>query len=57
MPDDKTLATILAVCELMGKGASSVGVAVAAYERAIKDVLEYRKSKGETEVGGIPQAS
>jgi hypothetical protein len=56
MPDDQTLATILAVCELMGKGAISVGVAVAAYERAMKDVTEYRRSKGLTEVGGLPQA-
>jgi hypothetical protein len=56
MPDDQTLATILAVCELMGKGASSVGVAVAAYESAMKDVIEYRQSKGLTELGGLPPA-
>jgi hypothetical protein len=56
MPDDQTLATILAVCELMGKRASSVGVAVAAYESAMKDVIEYRQSKGLTELGGLPPA-
>lgn len=55
MPDDQTLATILAVCELMGKGATSVDVAVTVYEKAIRDVIEYRRSRGETELGGLPE--
>lgn len=55
MPDDQTLATILAVCELMGKSATSVDVAVTVYEKAIKDVIEYRRSRGETELGGLPE--
>jgi hypothetical protein len=40
----------------VGKGASSVGVAVAAYESAMKDVIECRQSKGLTELGGLPPA-
>jgi len=56
MPDDKTLATILAICDLIKHNGSGVGAAVEAYERALKDVIEYRRSKGLTEVGGLPAA-
>lgn len=56
MPDDKTLAMILAICDLMKHGGGGVGTAVEAYERAMKDVLEYRRSKGATELGGLPAA-
>jgi hypothetical protein len=56
MPDDKTLAMILAICDLIKHNGSSVGNAVEAYERAMKDVIEYRRSKGMTEVGGLPAA-
>ena len=54
MPDDKTLAMILAICDLMKHNASGVRTAVEAYERAMKDVVEYRRSMGITEVGGLP---
>jgi hypothetical protein len=54
MPDDKTLATILAICDLIKHNGSGVGTAVEAYERAMNDVIEYRRSKGLTEVGGLP---
>jgi len=54
MPDDNTLATILAICDLIKHNGNGVGAAVQAYERAMKDVLEYRRSKGLTEVGGVP---
>jgi len=54
MPDDDTLATILAICDLMKHNGSGVGAAVEAYQRAMKDVVEYRRSKGLTEVGGVP---
>jgi hypothetical protein len=54
MPDDQTLATILAICDLMKRGDNGVQTAIGAYERAMKEVLEYRRSVGETEVGGLP---
>jgi predicted HTH transcriptional regulator len=54
MPDDKTLATILAICDLIKHNGSGVGTVVEAYERAMKEVIEYRRSKGLTEVGGLP---
>jgi hypothetical protein len=53
MPDDKTLATILAICDLIEHNGSGVEAAVKAYERALKNVIEYRRSKGITEVGGL----
>jgi hypothetical protein len=53
--DDQTLATILAICPLLKQHAGGVGAAVEAYERAMKDVIEYRRSKGFTEVGGLPR--
>jgi len=56
MPDDKTLAMILAICDLVKHNGSGVATAVEAYERAMKDVIEYRRSKGMTEVGGLPAA-
>lgn len=54
MPDDQTLATILAICELMGENDRNVQTAVAAYDRAMDKVLQYRRSQGLTEVGGVP---
>jgi hypothetical protein len=54
MPDDNTLATILAICDLIKHNGNGVGAAVDAYERAMKDIMEYRRSKGLTEVGGVP---
>lgn len=53
MPDDKTLATILAICDLIKNNGSGVETAVEAYERAMKEVIEYRRSRGLTEVGGL----
>jgi predicted HTH transcriptional regulator len=53
MPDDKTLATILAICDLIKHNGSGVGTAVEAYERAMNDVIEYRRSRGLTELGGL----
>jgi len=54
MPDDQTLATILTVCELMRHSESGVETAIETYERAMKDVIQYRRSVGQTEVGGLP---
>lgn len=54
MPDDNTLATILAICDLIQHNGNGVGSAVEAYERAMKQVVDYRRSKGMTEVGGVP---
>jgi len=54
MPDDNTLATLLAICDLIKHNGNGVGAAVDAYERAMKDIMEYRRSKGLTEVGGVP---
>jgi hypothetical protein len=54
MPDDQTIATITAICDLIKHNRSSVEAAVEAYERAMKDVIKYRRSKGLTEVGGLP---
>jgi len=53
MPDDKTIATILAICNLLGKTGNDVGQAIEAYEEAMREVKRYRKSKGLQEVGGI----
>jgi hypothetical protein len=55
MPEDATLATILAICDLMKNNRSGVESAVQAYQRAMKDVMEYRRAKGITEVGGVPR--
>ena len=55
MPDDATLATILAICDLMKNDGGGVERAVQAYERAMKDVMAYRRAKGITEVGGVPR--
>ena len=54
MPDDNTVAMILAICDLIKRNENGVGAAVEAYERAMTDVEEYRRSKGLTEVGGVP---
>src|SRR5262245_52163761 len=40
MPDDKTLATILAICDLIKHDVSGVESAVEAYQRAMKDVMD-----------------
>ena len=55
MPDDATLATILAICDLMKNGGSGVESAIQGYQRAMKDVMAYRRAKGITEVGGVPR--
>jgi hypothetical protein len=54
MPDDKTIAMILAICNLMGNTGNSVGDAVVAYEAAMREIRDYRHSHGLQEVGGIP---
>jgi hypothetical protein len=54
MPDDQTLATILAICDLMKREQSGVESALEAYQRAMKEVVEYRRSHSLTEVGGVP---
>ena len=54
MPDDETMATILAICDLIKHNGSGIETAVEAYQRAMRDVMEYRRSKGMTEVGGLP---
>ncbi len=54
MPDDKTVATILAICDLIKHNGNGVESAIEAYQRAMKDVTEYRRSKGMTELGGVP---
>ncbi len=56
MPDDQTLATILTICELMKQSGNGVKTAVDACERAMKDVIQYRRSVGQTEIGGLPAA-
>ena len=53
MPDDETLATILTICDLIEHNRIGVEAAVKTYERAMKDVIDYRRSKGITEVGGL----
>jgi len=55
MPDDKTLATILAICDLIKHNGNGVETAVEAYERAMKEVIEYRRSgtSPKLEVGGM----
>ena len=55
MPDDQTLATILTICELMKQGGNGVKTAAETYEHAMKEVIQYRRSIGLTEVGGLPQ--
>ena len=54
MPEDQILATILAICDLVRNNGSDVKTAVEAYERAMKDIIEYRRSRELTEVGGLP---
>jgi hypothetical protein len=54
MPEDQTLATIIAICDLMKQNRQDVKTAAEAYERALKSVIEYRRSQGLTEVGGLP---
>jgi hypothetical protein len=55
MPDDQTLATILTICELIKQNGNGVKTAVEAYDRAMKEVIQYRRSVGQTEIGGLPQ--
>jgi hypothetical protein len=50
MPDDQTLA----ICELMKQNRNDVKTAVEAYEHAMKQVIQYRRSVGQTEIGGLP---
>ena len=57
MPDDKTIATILAICNLMGNTGNSVKDAVEAYEKAMQEVLRYRQSKGLQELGGLEEGA
>jgi hypothetical protein len=57
MPDDKTIATILAICNLMGNTRNSVKDAVEAYEKAMQEVLRYRQSKGLEELGGFDKGA
>lgn len=54
MPDDQTLATILTICELMKQRANGVKTAVEVYDHAMKEVIQYRRSAGLTEIGGLP---
>jgi hypothetical protein len=54
MPDDNTVATILAICDLIKHNGTGVETAIEAYQRALKDVIEYRRSRGMTELGGLP---
>jgi hypothetical protein len=54
MPDDQTLATILAICNLMRQNECDVETVVETYDQALKGVIEYRRSQGLTEVGGLP---
>ena len=54
MPDDQTLATILAICDLLGHSQSDVKAVVTAYERALNEVIRYRRITGQTELGGVP---
>ena len=56
MPDDQTLATILAICDLIKRNGTGVKVALESYEQAMKEEIEYRRSQGLTEVGGLPAA-
>jgi len=46
MPDDATLATILATCDLMKNDGSGVESAIQAYEGGMKDMMAYRRAKG-----------
>jgi hypothetical protein len=54
MPEDQALATIIAICDLMKHGRYDVKTVAETYERALKDIMEYRRSKGLTEIGGLP---
>jgi len=55
MPDDKTIAMILAICNLIGNTEKSVEDAVAAYGKAMREISDYRQSHGLQEVGGYPR--
>jgi hypothetical protein len=57
MPDDNTIATILAICNLMGNTGNSVQDAVEAYKKAMQEVMNYRESKGLQELGGIKKGA
>jgi hypothetical protein len=54
MPDDQTLATILTICDLMKQSGNGVKTAVESYQHAMKQVIQYRRSVGQTEIGGLP---
>ena len=53
MPDDQTIAMILAICDLIKRDRKDVETAEVAYEQALREVIEYRRSKGLTEIGGL----
>lgn len=53
MPDDETIATILAICNLMGNTGKSVKDAVQAYQKGMEEVLRFRQAQGFQELGGI----
>lgn len=54
MPDDQTISMILAICDLIKGDRRDVETAIGAYEQAMREVIEYRRSKGLTEIGGLP---
>jgi hypothetical protein len=54
MPDDQIIATIMAICDLMGNRGPDVNDTIAAYDRAMQDVMQYRRTQGLPEVGGYP---
>ena len=56
MPDDETIATILAICNLMGSTGHNVNEAVQAYQSAMGEVLRYRQSQGLQELGGVARS-
>ena len=55
MPDDQTRATILTICEHMKQSGNGVKTAVEAYGHAMKEVIQYRRSVGQSEIGGLPR--
>ena len=55
MPDDQTLATILAICDLMKHAGGSVESAVEAYPRAMKDVMSIAEPKESPRLAEYPE--
>ena len=56
MPDDQTLAMILAICDLMRQNGSGAETAIAAYERAMKKVLAALQRINRSWAGYRPEA-